>query len=323
MKHLIGLVLLILSTLNSAKAAEFIVISDMPYNDIERAMLAAPFGPIYNGIKAQDYDFIFHLGDIKSGGEKCTDSRLIAARDQIAALDTTKLVYTLGDNEWTDCDRQGHHELERLHFVKNLFFGEQSPIKPSLKSYTQQKTAPENASWQIDNIGFGSIHIPGTNFGRSQIKKDKLSEVLDYADIREQQSIEWLTHLFETHQERDALVLGFHADMFQKKYSKLKACDKDNRNKCNGYARIKQQLKILVEAYKKPVLLMHGDTEPLCLEQIENTANANLWRLNAAGDTRSDVIKLTVDTNSKTPFSAQRLLLPEKALHNCPQLAEL
>ncbi len=65
-----------------------------------------------------------HLGDIKSGSTTCTDARFAAA---LATFESFKdpVVYTPGDNEWTDCHRvnnggeQGSVDANRLLFRRN------------------------------------------------------------------------------------------------------------------------------------------------------------------------------------------------------------
>jgi hypothetical protein len=67
-----------------------------------------------------------HLGDMKSGGESCTDELLKEHKAVINQVYPGKIIYTPGDNEWTDCDRDtltySFDELERLDFITTLMY---------------------------------------------------------------------------------------------------------------------------------------------------------------------------------------------------------
>ena len=57
--------------------------------------------------------------------------------------------------------------------------------------------------------------------------------------------------------------------------------------------------------FRKPVLLLHGDTKPFCLDKTFGGATApKLWRLNAIGDfTAVDATVVTVRLDDqKQPF---------------------
>ncbi|MCI5143791.1 MAG: hypothetical protein D3909_19115, partial [Candidatus Electrothrix sp. ATG1] len=67
---------------------------------------------------------------------------------------------------------------------------------------------------------------------------------------------------------------------------------------------------------RRPVLLLHGDTYPFCMDKDFGGPQApNLWRLNAWGDfkTPADATVVTVQAESpQQPFAAETLLGHEK-----------
>jgi len=72
--------------------------------------------------------FVIHLGDIKAGSNsQCTDAYNLTIK---ALFDTFEdpLVYTIGDNEWTDCHKFSKNNglytptRQRLQAVRTLFF---------------------------------------------------------------------------------------------------------------------------------------------------------------------------------------------------------
>jgi hypothetical protein len=76
------------------------VIGDVPYGDeVQRR-----FAEFIAGINADpDVRTVTYLGDSKSGSTTCDDQRFAVRQDFDDFRDP--LVYTPGDNEWTDCHR--------------------------------------------------------------------------------------------------------------------------------------------------------------------------------------------------------------------------
>jgi hypothetical protein len=148
-------------------AFTFAVIGDIPYGDAQ----IARFPRVIDQINADPaVDFVDHLGDIKSGSSLCSDTYISMIRTQFDRFQDP-LVYTPGDNEWTDCHRAnngGYQPHERLAFVRKTFFsqpgktlGQQSV---GVKSQVDQGF-PENVRYSRAGIAFGVPHIVGSNNG--------------------------------------------------------------------------------------------------------------------------------------------------------------
>ena len=72
----------------------------------------------------RDVRLVAHLGDIKSGSTECSDAYFAQIRGQFDRF-VDPLVYTPGDNEWTDCHRVNngaYDPLERLAAIRDVFF---------------------------------------------------------------------------------------------------------------------------------------------------------------------------------------------------------
>jgi hypothetical protein len=77
----------------------FAVIGDIPYGDAQ----IANFPNVIAQINADpSVQWVTHLGDIKSGSSQCTDEYFAWIKQQFDSF-ADPLVYTPGDNEWTDC----------------------------------------------------------------------------------------------------------------------------------------------------------------------------------------------------------------------------
>ncbi|MGH9001896.1 MAG: hypothetical protein ACRDYV_02090, partial [Acidimicrobiia bacterium] len=67
------------------------------------------------------------------------------------------LIYTPGDNEWTDCWRSGADPLQRLATLREVFFSDRfSRGKVRLPLVRQSADFPENARWSHERVTFAA-----------------------------------------------------------------------------------------------------------------------------------------------------------------------
>jgi len=295
------------------KSTQFVVIGDMPYTDIEYALLEHPDGAIAKAIKALNPPVLIHLGDFKKGRLSCTDELYQDRYRQIAYLNPHKTVYTPGDNDWTDCDRfnmsSRHDELERLRYLRQLFFHQDElRLSKNIPGLVRQEGFIENARWAIDQLIFSTLHIPGTNNGRNQILRSNPQDALNEADARDQFNEKWLDQLFQAAESAQAAVIAFQADIFEFDYTRP-VCTSENRTDCDGYRSIRELIKNKALHFKKPILLIHSDTQAYCLHQPYPEI-PNLWRLNAPGDYKYiDASRVVFDAkNKEIPFTVINVL---------------
>ena len=99
----------------------FAVIGDIPYG----AAQIANFPNVIAQLNADPaVELVDHLGDIKSGSSVCSDEYFASIKAQFDTC-VDPLVYTVGDNEWTDCHRVNngsYNPLERLATLRTVFF---------------------------------------------------------------------------------------------------------------------------------------------------------------------------------------------------------
>src|SRR5207249_12006072 len=108
--------------------------------------------------------------------EPCTDE-LFQRRK--AGFDRLRhpLVYTFGDNEWTDCDRSVFDPVERLNKLRDIFtLGTTSLGQPSMPLVRQSddpnyRLYRENVRWTRDGVLFVALNIPGSNNGLGHNRK--------------------------------------------------------------------------------------------------------------------------------------------------------
>ncbi|MEM9878460.1 MAG: hypothetical protein AAF862_04185 [Pseudomonadota bacterium] len=309
-------------TLKEGVSFSFIVIGDTPYSPQDDAMLEQAL-PRMRLIKAP---FAVHLGDYKGGGEVCSSALDDKQRRIVRSLAPKAVFYTPGDNEWTDCDRainpltqRPYSELERLNFVREDMLFDTSKAPPELEA-EQQNRQRENASWAYQNVRFLTLHIVGTNNGFDEVTGDDLTRATDLIMARQAANLEWLKHGFEraAKEAAAAVIIIMHADPTNinaggQGRDCITATAKAEQP-CDAFLGFRKALRGHARVFKKPVLLIHGDTGPFTFDKhLAGQGAENLWRLNAAGDAGPgygvrDVTKVEVSLGAAPPFRATGLL---------------
>ena len=220
-----------------------------------------------------DVDEVAHVGDIHSGKQVCSEAYDQSVFDLWTRYQDP-LIYTPGDNEWTDCQKSaegGGDPLDNLALVRNIFFaqpgrtmGQQSmpvtsqaqvsdPENPTDANYV------ENVMWERRGIVFVTLNIPGGSnddtdawHGTMTTRQSDERTQRDGADLR------WLDRAFATAQSDDArsVVVIEQADMW----------DPDGKftngtpNHIDQYEPFIQSLATHTQSFGKPVLLFDGDS---------------------------------------------------------------
>lgn len=166
----------------------FAVIGDVPYG----APAQAHFPEFVAGINADpDVQMVTHLGDIKGGSSTCDDQRLATIREDFDGFEDP-LVYTPGDNEWTDChhpDNGSYHPLERLAKIRSLFFDRPGTTlgAPVQVRSQEDRGVPENVRYTRGGLSFATLHVvgsdddlvPWTGLGATSPTEDQVEEEHD------------------------------------------------------------------------------------------------------------------------------------------------
>jgi glycerophosphoryl diester phosphodiesterase len=151
----------------AATRATVAVIGDTPYGS---AQLAAFPGDVAAINADPAVGTVMHLGDIKSGSTQCTDAYFAQIRANFDAF-ADPLVYTPGDNEWTDCHRAnngGYLPTERLAKLREVFFDAPgNTLGGARRDVRPQSGYPANVSFAESGVEFGTVHIVGSNDDRA------------------------------------------------------------------------------------------------------------------------------------------------------------
>ncbi|PKI17147.1 hypothetical protein CXF71_05610 [Colwellia sp. 12G3] len=276
-------------------------------------MLQGPNGILYRLINEAKPTVVMHLGDFKSGVKSCTDELLKEHKALLAQTYPGKIIYTPGDNDWTDCDRisllPSFDELERHDFLIKLMFETSPLLTQNLPSIITQEKQIENKLWINDRLAISTLHIVGTSNGRVNIGKSNQVDAIKKVNKRDEANLAWLKNIEDKAKNFDALIIGFQADMYQKSVLESGVCDDTSLNKCDVFSFYRQAFSDLAKRINKPVLISHGDTGAFCFERLDN----NLWHLNAAGDFQYlDATKVIFNKQStENPFIVSGLINPD------------
>ena len=296
------LLLLISGTSASAqsKKFEFIAFGDMPYrlpDDYAR------FENLIKEVNKEKPAFSVHVGDFKSGSTVCSDEYFNKIFNYFESF-SRPLIYTPGDNEWTDCNREAagkYDPLERLALLRKMFFKDSKSFGQKKIPLNTQGSNPEfaryveNVAWEHGGIQFATVHLVGTN---NNFKGTDNTEFIE----REKANLAWLDEIYARASDKAGLVMFTQADMF---YS---------RTISPAFQKIIDKLSQLSRQYGKPVLWVNGDShrfivdKPL-LNPDKRSAILNFTRVQVFGDADVATVHVTVNPREKELFTIRQMLL--------------
>jgi hypothetical protein len=287
----------------------FVAFGDMPYflpADYSR------FETVIKTINDLKPQFSINVGDFKASATPCSDEVFLKMLNYYGQFNRP-LIYTPGDNEWTDCTKKiagPYDPEERLETLRKMFFKERNSlgqIKMPLTSQCLQRDFSkyvENNRWEYGNVAFATIHIVGSNNNFLSTSINNNQEFFD----RQKADMAWLEEIFKTATEKKnvAIVIAIQADMF------FTIKDKD----ASGYNQIRKRLKELTLEFKKPVVLINGDShvfivdKPMMDETKAKTSIGNFTRLQVPGENNMNAVKITVHPYSPNIFQFEELNVP-------------
>jgi hypothetical protein len=294
-----------------AQSFKFVALGDMPYtipDDYVR------YERLIAEINKMNPSFSIFIGDTKSGSSPCSDEYNLVVKQHFNQY-LSPLIYSIGDNEWTDCHRAqagAFDPLERLQNLRKTFFQSKASLGRSTLPLTRQSDIDtrhskyvENSYWVKNNFLFVNLHITGSNnnFERDESAKQEYLE-------RNQANLSWIDQAFTlaAHKKYAGIILFYQADMF---YSPSQTTDLTS-----GYRDTLQALSSHAQAYKKPVLLIHGDSHRLIIDQPLKTIDQkhileNVMRLQVMGAEQVQAVEIQVNPIAEQPFSFTPILIRE------------
>ncbi|MEO5767547.1 MAG: hypothetical protein ABIS92_04295 [Polyangia bacterium] len=299
------------------------VFGDAPYGAAQVADFPNLIGAINS---APNVSRVVHIGDIKNGSSRCDDGYFA----QIAAAFATfadPLIYSPGDNEWTDCHRANngaYDPLERLDAIRKLFFPVPGRTLGAVKKdLLTQSALPatavfvENTLWSEAQVTFAAVHIVGSNNSllpwytddTTGTKMDDPARRIGEETAREAAGLDWLDRTFAlaSRQGSKGVALFTQADMWDPAIF--------TAGQYSGFTATVRKLAALIRSFGRPVLLVNGDSHmfkvdnPLAAgDVLYGVAGAvpNLTRVTVQGSTTAPLtewLRLKVDPSTPAVFS--------------------
>jgi hypothetical protein len=317
------------SSANAAQAYKYSIalIGDMPYD--AKGVTQVP--NLINEINASRVDLTLFDGDTMSGkGDKCTDAAYPALKTGFFDKFFKPLFYTIGDNEWVDCDRAvkgGFDPLSRLALVRSNFFqkadgtyitlGNSMGTTPSRIGVMHDSAYPELQMFTYKGITYIIPHVPGSA-NNSAVATPTFKTYNDAAkdgdDVeykaRDAANVAWINKGFEKAiaDGSAGVIVLVQANMDWEGYARDAAAP--NNENTAAFANVKQALLTNTLKFKKPVLLQNGDehwyqvdmpmneTAGKLVEKDKGSLVENFTRVQTFGSGFNHWVELIIDPHS-------------------------
>jgi hypothetical protein len=260
----------------SAQQISFGLFGDMPYTSPTIPDAELKYQRLIEDMNRFDLAFGVHVGDIKAGNTLCADE-VYSRNLELFNTFRAPIVYTPGDNEWTDCHRLNNGNrppLDRLALIRSTFFSTPGSLGQLPVPLKRQPGYPENIRYITDKVLVVTVNAPGSNNNRQQIISELVAGVPrnnPYYDgdaeftARNAANIEWLEEVFSFvagHPAIKLVVVAFQANPFERFLETVSASN-NNTYIRSGYEDLVNKLRakaLQLRDAGKYVLAVHGDT---------------------------------------------------------------
>jgi hypothetical protein len=282
----------------------FAVLGDAPYTWTEERR----FERLIAGLnRDSSLAFVIHVGDIF--WFPCSDRMMERRREDFDRI-IHPVVYTPGDNEWTDCwgrPEGRRRPLERLERLRRTFFtpASQSLGGRGLSLETQSSDSAwsefvENRRWTYAGIVFATVHLVGSQNARDPFPSRDRTD--DEASVRRTEAAAaWLAETFAAARRTDARAVFLAMHSIPEELNDL-----DNLYR-RAFEPFLTELERQLRGFLRPVVLAHGDQHdyivdsPL-LDRETGAPFARFTRLEVMGSPEVGWVRVVVDT-ARTRFS--------------------
>lgn len=294
---------------------------DLPYSDLQKNT-GVP--NLIADMNRSDIAFSVHDGDLKAGSGPCPDSLYTDAKARFDTLDAPAM-FTPGDNDWTDCDRNpGTVSSERLAFERTVLFSTPFSLgRHPMRLEVQDAPYVENRSWTVHGVTFATLNVQGSCNNLCDVAPDPA----EFA-ARNAADLAWLHAAFaEARATRSAAVMiVWQADPGFDQADGTRAPLRDPRTlaetdgRPDGYQQILTALRDETIAFRRPVALVHGDSHYFRIDKplldAQGRRVENFTRVETFGDHQengdNDVhwLKVEVAPQTRDVFSYQPQIVP-------------
>jgi len=279
--------------------------------------------------------FTLYAGDTKNGHSQCTDSAIGQdVLDRFNALRAPTL-YSLGDNEWTDCHRTSngsYDPLERLSYLRQVFFSRnESQGRHPLKVTRQGPLGgvySENSRFVHNNVEFVAVHVPGSNnnlvanddecFHKSNRTQADCNAATAEYEARNRADVEWLKDAFTEARDNDyaGIAIVIQADIYFPFELSDGGYAEDflpQLDESNGFSDFFHTLVKETQSFDGQVLLVHGDSHYFKVDKAmydpDGRLTPNFTRVEVFGESDNSWIDMIVDPSDPNVFTFRPVVL--------------
>lgn len=273
------------------------LIGDVPYDALQ---ISNYFPNLIEDLNRARLAFVVHDGDIKAGATPCTDDVFEHVLAQFQSIQHP-LIYLFGDNEWSDCGKvegKAFSPEERLAKLRMLFtVGDYSLGQRRLRVTRQSETPAhalfrENVRWIMGGVIYAGLNVPGddNHYGTAEFGP------------RDAANLAWIQEAFAIAQ-RDHLS----AVMVLMQANPHFELAPTNRLRL-GFNRMLDVLETETVSFRKPVVLVHGDSHYFRIDQPllgkrSRRRIENFTRVETFGNPDVHWVRATVDPRDPNVFT--------------------
>ena len=302
---------------------------DMPYDAKGVAEVPNVIADINANPKIK---FTLFDGDTMSGkGDKCVDAAYPALKTGFFDKFTSPIFYSVGDNEWVDCDRavKGSFDpMTRLALVRSNFFKSGNAYiqlgqgKLPNSPVMHDANYPEMQIFTYRGITVIIPHVPGSA-NNSAVATPAFKTYNDTAvdgndaeyKARDAANVAWINKGFDLAKANNSsgVIVVVQANMDWEGYAR-DAASPNNENTA-AFANVKQALLTNTLKFKRPVLLQNGDehwyqvdmpmneTAGKLIEKDKGTLVENFTRVQTFGSGFNHWVELVIDPRDPNLWS--------------------
>jgi len=279
-------------------AWSFVALGDVPYSLTD----VPAFEDLIEAINGLRPAFSVHVGDTKASTMPCGEAWNRRVLGWFSRFQSP-LVYTPGDNEWTDCHRASppSDPARELALLRQMFFATPHSLGARPMPLQRQDAAyPENQTWQRDGIRFLTLHMVGSYNNRRRDEPEYRA--------RNAANLAWLKQGFAQARAAGdrAVAVFFQADIWY-------VID-HGRGSSEGMEEASALLEAETRAFGRPVLVVQGDSHVCIAEwappgfQADRAPIPNLLRVQVPGDKLMDAVVIEVGRDAARPFAVRPVL---------------
>ncbi len=278
-----------------ADSFAFAVFGDGPYRPWENGRFRA----LIRDVNRSDVAWLLHIGDLF--WYPCSDKHFEERFRQLQSI-RHPVVYTPGDNEWTDCHERitgGYRPLERLEKLRAVFFQRPGTTLGTTPMPVETQSAEaawpefvENVRWVRGGFVFASVHMVGS--GNATAPFEGRTDADDFESAhRTDAAVAWIDEAFDLADSSGAhgVVIALHGDPYFE-------TEPDERS---GYAAFIGRLRERTLGFAGQVLLIHGDSH---IERVDRPLSdpatgdtiRNFTRLETFGSPDIGWVRVVIDS---------------------------